>query len=1241
MSACRPPTGGSTHAQSELIPPIALPPKPSSRSRRARQGWAHAVRCAELANSSAEALNRLSRSFAKSEPLQASSPHFPTLRLRRVNVSPTPSITQSITRSSSTSPSATPHQHTGAPGGRSGPASPITPTQRNVHQVLLHAAKRYARRTVSAVVGGEPTSALRGRPVPAFSGVSGIGGGSHVSGPAPVAVRIERASDVALPAEAATADMLSLLPPDLAALYSSEAALVAGGVDLPGGLAARARFHGAPEQYPVLIRRMHAAGMVGFTVTPRAVNSLFAVPKSDGALRLIVNAKPANEVFVDPAHVELPGPDLLAALRPLPGRDVFVAKCDVDSCFHRMRMPAFLSPFFALPAVRADSVRDLLPASLAGESLVHPMCLTLPMGWAHSVVVAQAIGEQVCELARLAAADRITRTNDTLLSRTRHALYIDDAMFFGHDAADVARAQARFEAAAASVGLPTNPAKSVAPSRDGVTCIGVLVDGRERTVGVAPDKLELLVGDTRAVLRGRTCTGRRMAELLGSWTWAMLPVRATLSVFEAAYRFARVARDREYAIWSGVRAELLAAIALAPLMFARIDAHDFGFAIASDASSSGLGVVVAPSPSGGGLCALARRSAAAGPAVSRPCPRCQHTDATPRVGDVQWTTVASARWRRSGEHINELELRAAHVAVRWAARRDGWAGSRAQLLVDSSVVVGALRKGRSSSHKLLVRLRQVFAITLAHGVQLSPLWVQSAENPADRPSRELVPVERVDDVDPARVIVKDPSGRTHVVPVRLCETGDALRRAVARLTGAPPAAHRLALGSGEVAGDLALAAQGVGDGSIVQLSFRLLGGSTRQSRRSAPPRAAVAGAAVATAAAVGPAPARVNLADAVVRPATAARYAAAVSEFRAWAATRGVPNPFAHTSKLDALVVEWAESVYAEAGGRRRQTAVNGVFGIIHRFPELKESLPHARRALKGWQNLHPPQPHPPMGAGVLALIAMEMTLAGDWRYAAQAVVGFHCLLRISELEAITVGDVAAPGDPLVAGSAHTREMYVRLRATKTGKEQHVVVADADASDFVRWAMQGLPRDARIFPGGAAFRKRLALSCQRLRLPAAYVPHSLRHGGATHLFVKGYDVSRIMQIGRWKHGASARHYIQRGRNLLLDDLHDPTLLAAGEVVFKQLFTAATVAWRIHTASGPPAYQRLPATGVSVSPRRSASRSAWSGASSSASPEPARSASRPVLARGRSTSRPAARSRTPRRAAAPREPSRGR
>ena len=57
--------------------------------------------------------------------------------------------------------------------------------------------------------------------------------------------------------------------------------------------------------------------------------------------------------------------------------------------------------------------------------------------------------------------------------------------------------------------------------------------------------------------------------------------------------------------------------------------------------------------------------------------------------------------------------------------------------------------------------------------------------------------------------------------------------------------------------------------------------------------------------------------------------------------------------------------------------------------------------------------------------------------------------------------------------------------------------------------------------------------CAQLGLSYAYVPHSLRHGGATRWHLLRHPIEDILLRGRWSSTKSARRYIQAGRAMLL------------------------------------------------------------------------------------------------------------
>ena len=104
----------------------------------------------------------------------------------------------------------------------------------------------------------------------------------------------------------------------------------------------------------------------------------------------------------------------------------------------------------------------------------------------------------------------------------------------------------------------------------------------------------------------------------------------------------------------------------------------------------------------------------------------------------RWRTVSGWTWKSNDEHINVLELRAVLTSVKWRVEHLEQRNLRCIHLVDSLVVLHGLTRGRSSSRKLQRTPMRISSYLLVSGLQ--PLWgyVDTSQNPADRPSRRGV-----------------------------------------------------------------------------------------------------------------------------------------------------------------------------------------------------------------------------------------------------------------------------------------------------------------------------------------------------------------------------------------------------------------------------------------------------------------------------------------------------------------------
>jgi hypothetical protein len=376
---------------------------------------------------------------------------------------------------------------------------------------------------------------------------------------------------------------------------------------------------------------------------------------------------------------------------------------------------------------------------LFGDILVCPCLRVLPMGWSHSVEIAQAVHESVIASTRIGKMLRpITDTSSCLLGVGRFSICVDDLNIFlpddGTGRAAVLGNALLTEAAVAysSVGWRTNTKKLV-PMSYRANVLGVAADGMSHTFSPRPEKLAQAISITRFFVRYGHISGRGMQCLLGLWCWFMLLRRPLLSVLNAAYAFGRkydkIQTSRK--LWRTARAELDLLVRLSPLMIASTKRPWWRKVLCSDASPFGAGIMSTQmSPS---LCvemsawSLQRPSQDLHNLTNQ---RLQHLLPAPL-----WTHAFSYYFQFRG-HINRLEVGAASSSVLWAISHSDCMQTWIASVLDSQVSLHAIHKGRSSAPSLIYPLRRLNALLLSTGNSLAPFYIQSNANPADGPSRQ-------------------------------------------------------------------------------------------------------------------------------------------------------------------------------------------------------------------------------------------------------------------------------------------------------------------------------------------------------------------------------------------------------------------------------------------------------------------------------------------------------------------------
>ena len=293
-----------------------------------------------------------------------------------------------------------------------------------------------------------------------------------------------------------------------------------------------------------------------------------------------------------------------------------------------------------------------------------------------------------------------------------------------------------------------------------------------------------------------------------------------------------------------------------------------------------------------------------------------------------------------------------------------------------------------------------------------------------------------------------------------------------------------------------------------------------------------------------------------LQPASKAKYISAVSNFITWCIEN--QHSVQTFAALDELVADYIHCLYEIGDGKGKGEASCLVYGIIKFLPRAKFQLLTAQASLVGWLKKCPSRSYPPITWPVAGAVAIHLVRSGLVRCGIAVLLAFDCFLRCGELVALRKKDVAENGDHRL-GSEYAG-MALRLKKTKTGANQWVEINNEEVKFLVRFLVHSTDKPSdRLFPlTSSQFRAAFKQAVQTLQLPN-YVPHSLRHGGATRWHLLGHSIEDVMLRGRWSSTKSARRYVQSGRAMLLSLNILAAVAASGEVVVDNLLASFSYA----------------------------------------------------------------------------------
>jgi integrase len=291
--------------------------------------------------------------------------------------------------------------------------------------------------------------------------------------------------------------------------------------------------------------------------------------------------------------------------------------------------------------------------------------------------------------------------------------------------------------------------------------------------------------------------------------------------------------------------------------------------------------------------------------------------------------------------------------------------------------------------------------------------------------------------------------------------------------------------------------------------------------------------------------------------ATVKKYRNAVKLFYDWC-NENFQDDVHDFDELDERLADYFQTMYDQNDGKGKQLAKDTLYGLQLFLPRAKAKLVISARIASRWAKGAGVVSYPPLTWDLAVLISVQMTRHGRLDFGVATLLAFDCLLRVSELMSLRREDVAFPNDSRMG--AEYRVTTIAIRQAKTGKNQSVVVQNPDVVQLLRARVAATKRGGLLFRGRpATYRALFKRVCSELSLSHSYVPHSLRHGGATRLHLRSVPLEDIMMRGRWASAKSARTYVQASRAVLMATAPPPAVTRVAAVLSRSIQSALSLA----------------------------------------------------------------------------------
>lgn len=517
--------------------------------------------------------------------------------------------------------------------------------------------------------------------------------------------------------------------------------------------------------YPQIIALCSQAGMIKWSrigleepsirrLRDALTMSSFGVTKDIESDRLISWPRIQNDWFMKSPVPSFPDPSAFSRIFADQSPKGAGFALDIANMFHNILLPPWLCSLFPLNPLRYEEMPTNLKNQMVEEfnlscpppsfTTFRPMQKTLPMGFTWAAFLGHSIAEG-CIRGALDAFRKSTSLAHRVITLSGDlnvvtpsaddiliAHIIDDVnvVMYGFQMVDVRRLQHQFWRSFTMSGLPMRTSKCTPLNKivtDSLPFIGFTWDLQ---TGLIQPKNERSANLSRSIDRlldfPSSYDEKECERIVGKLVWTAMARRPLLSVMRSVFHLPDsqpLKRNR----LSAAR-ELQTISSLLPYAIIDTQRHILPVIIATDACPRSGAVTFAQSSREELLGLLSTCRYNNGGPLS-------HPEASKFALRKAWKTALKHDWRRD-EHINVLEGEIILLALRWAIDH-GSQNHRIVIMTDSSVCIGAITKGRSSSGGLLRVCRKIAALSLLHRIELLLVHISTHWNPADAPSRGL------------------------------------------------------------------------------------------------------------------------------------------------------------------------------------------------------------------------------------------------------------------------------------------------------------------------------------------------------------------------------------------------------------------------------------------------------------------------------------------------------------------------